>query len=195
MYKTTAELFRKQTVRTDCQRDSLEGYCEIINGELSPVPAHGTKHQHIKSRLTAYLLQKLENTGRGTVLGAPCNVMLSPWDIIKPDILFVRRNRTGIIGERIILGSPDLVVEILSSDTCEKDMKEKRKIYAESGIAEYWIVDPEAETVEIQIWSELGYISTGTQDKKGNLSSLLLHDICLNISDIFALPFRADDIL
>jgi Uma2 family endonuclease len=163
----------------------LDNNCEIISGELSVIPNPGTKHQHISTRLTANLLQRLENEDRGIVLGAPCNVMLTPWDIVRPDVLFVRKNRKGIIGERIILGPPDLVVEILSDSTCERDPRTKRKIYADSGVQEYWIVDAEAETIEPQVWCEIGYISYGIYDKGMQLSSPLLPDLKLPLSKIF----------
>ena len=86
-----------------------DNHCEIINGELSIIPNPGTRHQHVSMRLTANLFQILEGKGLGIVLGAPCSVMLSPWDIVQPDALFIRKNRRGIIGERIILGPPDLI--------------------------------------------------------------------------------------
>jgi Uma2 family endonuclease len=159
--------------------------CEIINGELSVTPNPGIKHKHISMRLTAYLAQRLENEGRGIVLGAPCNVMLTPWDIVQPDVLFVRKNRKGIIGERIILGPPDLVVEILSDSTRERDLKTKRRIYADSGVREYWIVDGDAETIEPQIWCEIGYISSGIYDRGMRLSSPLLPNLKLPLSKIF----------
>jgi Uma2 family endonuclease len=163
----------------------LENNCEIINGEPSVIPNPGIKHKHISIRLTANLLQRLENEDRGIVLGAPCNVMLTPWDIVQPDILFVRKNRKGIIGERIILGPPDLIVEILSDSTWERDLKTKRRIYADSGVREYWIVDAEAETIEPQVWCEIGYISSGIYDKGMHLSSPLLSNLKLPLSKIF----------
>jgi len=159
--------------------------CEIINGDLCVIPNPGTRHQHISMKLTSILFQRFENENLGTILGAPCKVMLSPWDIVQPDILFIRKNRKGIIGEQIVLGPPDLVIEILSASTREKDLKTKRKIYADSGVQEYWIVDPEAETIETHIWCEIGYISSGIHNKRMYLSSPLLPTLKLPLSKIF----------
>lgn len=159
--------------------------CEILNGEPKIIPVPRTKHQRIRSKLTVILSQVLEDEDLGVVLGSPCNVMLSPWDVVQPDILFIRKNRRGLIGEQIILGPPDLIVEILSEDTQERDMITKRRIYADSGVQEYWIVDPDAETVETRIWSELGYISTGTYEKRNRVSSPLLPNQGLYLSKIF----------
>lgn len=163
----------------------LDNNCEIINGELSVIPNPGIKHKHISIRLTVNLLQRLENEGRGIVLGAPCNVMLTPWDIVQPDVLFIRKNRKGIIGERIILGPPDLVVEILSDNSWERDLKTRRRIYADSGVREYWIVDAEAETIESLVWCEIGYISAGIYNKGMHLSSPLLPNLKLPLTKIF----------
>lgn len=162
-----------------------EPNCEILNGVPGINPVPGTRHQRIASRLTALLFEMLENKNHGVVLGAPCNVMLSPWDIVQPDILFIRKNRIGIIDERIILGPPDLAVEILSDDSRERDTRVKRRIYADSGVREFWIVDPDAETIESLVWSELGYFSVGCREKNSLFSSPLLSGPELPLSRIF----------
>ena len=159
--------------------------CEILNGEPYVIPVPGTKHQRVRLKLTTVLFQMLEDEELGIVLGAPCNVMLSPWDVVQPDILFIRKNRKGIMGEQIVLGPPDLVVEILSRDTWERDIKTKRKIYADSGVQEYWTVDPDAKTIESRIWSELGYISTGLYKDRDRVYSPILPDPGLTVFKIF----------
>jgi len=183
MLKTTTESHQDGSTCLDRTAYPQEWNCEILNGEPNRVPVPNTKHQHVLSKLTAILSRELED--KGIILGAPCNVMVSPWDIVRPDILFIRKDRAGIIGEQIVLGSPDIVIEILSEDTRRRDLHEKRKIYANSGIPEYWIVDPDAESVEIQIWSELGYISMGIEGKGSYLSSMALTDLKLPVSNIF----------
>lgn len=161
------------------------GY-EILNGVASPIPVADTKHQRVAIKITAFLYQNLEQISLGIVMGAPCSVMLSSRDIVKPDVFFVRKNREGIVGDQIVLGPPDLVVEITADDTWERDMKEKRKIYADAGIQEYWIVDPGAETVEQLVWCELGYISTGLHEKQNFLSSAFIPNLKLPIPKVFA---------
>ena len=164
--------------------NETENY-EIINGIVSAVPVADTRHQRIAIKITAFLYQNLEQKNRGIVMGAPSSVMLSSWDIVKPDVFFVRKNREGIVGDAIILGPPDLVVEITAGATWERDRKEKRKIYADAGIPEYWIVDPEAETIEQQVWCELGYISIGVYRKRMVLNSAFFPDLKLPVSKVF----------
>ncbi len=161
------------------------GNFEVLNGIPHAVPIPDTKHQRVATKLSAILYENLERKNQGIVLGTPCNVMLSSWDVVQPDIFFVRKNREGIVGDQIVLGPPDLAVEILSEDTQERDLKEKRKIYADAGIREYWIVDPEAETIEQQVWSELGYISTGVYGKQGILCSAFFPHLKFRISQVF----------
>jgi Uma2 family endonuclease len=156
---------------------------EILDGDLFMVPAPGIKHQRLSITLSAILLKKLSQFG--TVLAAPCDVLLSNEDIVQPDILFVRKERSGIIGEFNIQGSPDLVVEILSQGTRERDLGAKRKIYWKFGVQEYWIVDPEAETIEVLVWSEIGYVTAGVYNKSGRLCSPLLANLKIPLSEIF----------
>jgi Uma2 family endonuclease len=62
----------------------------------------------------------------------------------------------------------------------------KRKIYAGFGAPEYWIVDPMADTVEVLVWSELGYVTAGVYGKSDRLSSPLLPSLNLPLSEVFA---------
>lgn len=185
MLKTTAASPQGRCCLPESRPSRQECSFEVLNGEQLEVPLPGIHRQRIILKLAALLLQKVENRGLGTILGGPCNVMLSPWDMLRPDILFIRAGRTGIIGDQIILGPPDMVIEILDEQTDEKDQREKRRIYAESCVPEYWIVDPQEESVEILIWSEIGFISAGRAGKGSSLSSVLLPDLTLPVSNLF----------
>jgi len=79
---------------------------------------------------------------------SPVDVVLADHSIVQPDVIYVSRKRAGILGRRVE-GAPDLVVEILSPTTGRRDLGEKLRLYAESGVAEYWIVDPDLETFEL----------------------------------------------
>jgi Uma2 family endonuclease len=159
---------------------------EILDGELYMVPAPNIRHQTISLRLAAALFQHVKDNSLGQVLEAPCDVILSDENVVQPDILFVRKEHAGIVTEANLQGPPDLAVEILSPGTANKDLDLKRKVYARFGIQEYWIVDPEAETIEILVWSEAGYISAGVRGKADGLSSPLLPDLNVALSEVFA---------
>ena len=69
------------------------------------------------------------------------DVRLADHSVVQPDLIYVSRERSSVLHERI-RGAPDLVVEILSPSTARRDLGEKLRLYAESDIREYWIVDP-----------------------------------------------------
>jgi Uma2 family endonuclease len=159
---------------------------EILDGELFVVPAPNTRHQRISRRLLVALVQHVEGKGLGEIFHAPYDVILSDENVVQPDIFFVSSRRPGIIGESNIHGAPDLAIEILSPGSRSKDLQIKRKIYAASGVQEYWVVDPEAATVEVLIWSEPGYVSAGIYGKPQRLSSPLLPELNLPLDEVFA---------
>jgi Uma2 family endonuclease len=158
---------------------------EILDGDLYVVAAPNTRHQRVSRKLEVALIQHTEDKGLGEILDAPYDVIFSEENVVQPDILFVRKERAGIIGEMNLQGALDLVIEILSAGTRRKDLEVKKKIYARFGVPEYWTVDPEADTVEVFVWSELGYVAAGVFRKPDRLSSPLLPDLKLPLSDIF----------
>lgn len=159
---------------------------EILDGELYVVPAPNIRHQEISIRLSTILFQHVRRQKIGRVLEAPCDVVLSEENVVQPDILFVRKERVDIIGEMNIRGAPDVVIEILSPATRAKDLETKKKIYHGFGVQEYWIVDLDAATAEVLIWSESGYVSTGVYGKSQHLSSPLLPELNLPLDEVFA---------
>ena len=159
---------------------------EILDGELYMVAAPNIRHQRVSLNLAVALVQHVRESGSGQIFEAPCDVILSEENIVQPDILFVRTERSSIIGEANLKGAPDLVVEILSPATRCKDLELKRKTYARFGVQEYWVVDPDAGTVEVLVWSEVGYVTAGTYSKSDRLSSALFPDLKLALAEMFA---------
>jgi Uma2 family endonuclease len=163
---------------------------EILDGELYVVPAPNTRHQLLLGEMYDALLHHVRDRGLGKVLLAPCDVVLSDETIAQPDLLFVCHEHLGIIGEANISGPPDLVIEILSPSSRKKDLEVKRKLYARFGIQEYWIVDPEAETIGVLACGEQGYVSAGLFDKSERLATPLLPELNLPLLSLFASGIR-----
>lgn len=122
---------------------------ELIDGEHFVTAAPSTRHQQILTQLLVYLATYLREHRMGRVFPAPCDVVLSQFDVVEPDLLVVIHAVDDRVTEANIQGAPDLVVEILSHSTEGRDRGVKRKLYEKFGVREYWIVDPDAETVEI----------------------------------------------
>ncbi len=100
----------------------------------------------------------------GEIFYAPVDVVLGEDDareVVQPDLLFISYERCDIITEQEIRGAPDLAVEILSRGTEGRDRKYKKALYGRYGVKEYWIVDPEAETIEVYASTETGMQRTG----------------------------------
>ena len=128
---------------------------EAIGGELYVTPAPSVRHQRISVRLERALDGLLVQRGLGEVFHAPLGVEFpATGEGVQPDILFVSNERKGIIADAWLTGAPDLVIEILSASTAERDRGIKRDLYERHGVAEYWIVDPEGEAVEVWRFGE-----------------------------------------
>ena len=158
---------------------------ELLGGEIVMAPAPTFKHQDILLKLVYRLKSFVESHRSGSVAVAPLDVTLSEEDVVQPDILFISRERRGIIQEDGIHGAPDLVIEILSPATAGRDRSFKRTLYARSGIREYWLVDPETKSIEVLTLGERGYQPAGRYEKNQRLSSPLLADLEIALDEIF----------
>ena len=123
-----------------------EPRCELVYGRLLVTPSPSVRHQEVLVRLARTLGEVADRIG-ARLLVAPVDVVLSRHSVVQPDLLLVTAARSSILQERVE-GAPDLVVEILSPATARRDLGEKLRLYAEAGVAEYWIVDPAARTFE-----------------------------------------------
>ncbi|SFB32516.1 Endonuclease, Uma2 family (restriction endonuclease fold) [Lentibacillus halodurans] len=119
---------------------------EIINGILELKPSPSTTHQRISHRLERTLTDSCENNY--IITDSPIDVILSDMETRQPDILMIHRSRERIIQEHAIVGPPDLVIEILSRNSANRDRIMKKESYARFGVPEYWIVDYKNEAVE-----------------------------------------------
>ena len=123
---------------------------EAIGGELYVTPAPSFRHQRISQKLEQALLHLLETPGHGLVVHAPIGVEFPATEEgVQPDIVFVSQARRELITDKGIRGAPDLVIEILSPTTAGRDRGVKLKLYKQHGVEQYWIVDPDADAVEV----------------------------------------------
>jgi Uma2 family endonuclease len=113
---------------------------------MSPAPS--VFHQKIAFRFQRALHDWVEANKAGEVVGAPVDMVLSPHRAVQPDVVFISRERLAI-SQRAIMGPADLVAEIVSLGGRTRDRIEKRDLYEQYGVREYWMIDPESETVEI----------------------------------------------
>lgn len=151
------------------------------------VPAPTVRHQNCSRNLGVLLWDFVDRNRLGVVFWAPLDVVLSNEDVVQPDILFVSNERREIITEDNISGAPDLVVEILSPSTADRDRELKRGLYARFGVREYWIADPDQSSIQVVRWGPGGEESVQAYDS-GNVLSSVLPGMSIPLDRVFADP-------
>lgn len=106
------------------------------------------KHQSISKKIFRLLDDYITKNNLGDVWYAPCDVIFSNINIVQPDVLFISNENHEILTALNIKGAPDLIIEILSPSTIENDRIIKKLVYEKFGVKEYWLVDPEQDTIE-----------------------------------------------
>jgi Uma2 family endonuclease len=123
---------------------------ELVDGEHYATPSPGTRHQQISGRLFLTIGNWLEANPIGQVFHAPYDVVISPFDIVEPDLLYFSNERAAKVLTPVnAAGAPELVVEIVSPDSRKRDETIKRRLYERSGVVEYWVVDPDLDVVRV----------------------------------------------
>ncbi len=162
---------------------------ELLHGKLFMVPAPTTRHQHILSNLNSVVSQHVQNHLLGVVFFAPVDVILGQGDareVVQPDLMFVAASRREIVKLHGIEGPPDLVVEILSLGTAERDRGYKLTMYARYGVLEYWIVDPNARTVDVYCAGATEYSAPIRYVESDVMPCARLRELKIALHEVFA---------
>ena len=158
---------------------------ELLDGVLVMTPAPRVRHQRALRKLGTRLDRFLEEHSLGEVFLPPCDVVLSDTDVVQPDLLFVSNERAHIITEENVGGAPDLIVEILSPATAERDRTFKRALYAKHGVQEYWLVDTDAKTVTVLLRDSQDFGVVGVFGEGQTLASPTLAGFTVDPAEIF----------
>ena len=122
---------------------------EIIDGELYLFPTPNLPHQSILGNLFCTIAEFPKEKEYGEIFLSPLDVVFSNINIIQPDLIFVAKENFNILTPENIRGTPDLLIEILSSNTERRDRTLKLTTYSKFGVREYWMVHEERETVDV----------------------------------------------
>ena len=158
---------------------------EFIEGQLIMSPYPTPQHQIITKHLLVGLNHYTQEHAIGIVIQSPIGVKLSETTVLEPDILFIAEHRCEIIGDKYIEGAPDLVVEVLSPSNAYYDLRKKKRLYEQFGVREYWIVDPEEQSVEVYILQEAAYQLMENNPKDEVVFSQVIEGLEIRLSDIF----------
>jgi Uma2 family endonuclease len=162
-----------------------ESRYDIVDGDLQMSPSPTTVHQRIVLRLAEILSAWARSSGAGEVFVAPCDVILSETDVVQPDVLFVSRERGPIVQEKGVFGAPDLIAEILSPATAERDRTVKAKLYARAGVRELWLVDPASRTIEVLTAAPSGFLPAAIFRDADRVRSAVVKGLDLDPGKIF----------
>jgi Uma2 family endonuclease len=159
---------------------------EILDGDLYMSPSVVPLHQRIGFRLARLIDDHVAKRKLGEVFVAPLDVLLSEHDVVEPDVVYVSRERASIVGAANIRGIPDLLVEVLSPGTAERDRTDKRNIYARCGVPFYWIVDPDQRTlVELQLAGK-AYATVAEVPAGGTFGPRLFPELKIQLNELWA---------
>ena len=116
---------------------------ELMEGDLFVSPSPSPRHQRISRRLQFWLMKLLEEPGLAEIFDAPIDVIFDDETVVQPDLVVLGADRAHIVTARGLEGVPNVVVEILSPTSGDRDHHLKRRIYERFGVPEYWVVDPD----------------------------------------------------
>ena len=157
---------------------------EILDGDLVVSPSPTRTHQVALERIAHVFRRRLLERGIAHVFVVPLDTILSPQRVVVPDMTVVRRERQEIIKERGLEGPPDLAIEVMSSRP-SLDRVRKFRLYAKTGIAEYWLVDPIGKTIEVYVLDDGDYHLIGYYGD-GEVARSALFDVSIAIDAVFA---------
>jgi len=172
----------------DVRRELYDGFIKLMT------PAPNRRHQdislHIERVFVNFLYKKV------------CKIYHAPFDVrfpkernkkenkqtftvVQPDICIICD--TSKLDEKGCLGAPDMVIEIISPKNSKRDLKDKFEIYQENGVREYWIVQPNDETVTVFILNELNkYQLVGIFSEDDKIPVNIFNgDLEIDLTDIF----------
>jgi prevent-host-death family protein len=177
-YEEFMEIAEKSTLRM-----------ELINGEIHLLSSPNIGHQEILGRLYLMFNEYFK--------GKKCRVFLAPFDVhlkkkdisvpdvMQPDILVACDLENNVTEKGRYMGTPDLVVEILSDSTRSKDMIDKLNSYMLSQVQEYWIIDPKQESIILYGFDNFDIDKVKTFEKGDIARSLVFNGLATDVMALF----------
>jgi Uma2 family endonuclease len=172
----TEEEYLDLTDHTNHLIEFTDGYVEVL-----PMPTDN--HQAILAYLFELFLAYLRPRG-GTLRFSPLRVRIRARKFREPDLVLMLDAKDPRRQNRYWQGA-DLALEVVSADKPERDLVEKRGDYAEAGIPEYWIVNPETETISVLRLEDTAYAEHGVFGRGAEAASVLLPGFTVSVDAVF----------
>lgn len=168
-----------------CQLPEDRNRYELFEGELQVTPSPNTRHQRIVVRLGFLLNGYVQGHQLGEIFVAPYDVLLSDITVVQPDILYVSRERQAIVLPAHVRGAPDLVIEVVSPTTSQRDHQAKRQLYARHGVSYYWLLDPDCQQVEAYALDDGDYRRVVVASETAEFAAPPFPDLTIRLADIW----------
>lgn len=167
--------------------DNDSFWYELINGQLVRKQSPSIQHQRISRKIGGVLDNYAIQTQSGEMFYAPLDVVLDDNNAYHPDIFFIKKERSFLLDtkEQVVIGAPDLVIEILSKSTAVYDKGFKKGNYERNGVREYWLIEPKNKSVEVYALTQQRYELMAYQEETGVVSSIILEGFVLDLEQIF----------
>ena len=157
---------------------------ELIDGELFVAATPSRKHFWAHRRLLNRFIDGVEGSGWGYVFYAPLEVRLGGPTAVEPDLFVLRKDLLDLFEEAAVIGVPDVVVEVLSPSTRGVDLQIKRRRYERAGVLEYWIADPQHDTLTVLALVDGHYVEVAHQG--GRVTSTVVPGLVVEVAPLFA---------
>jgi prevent-host-death family protein len=177
-YEEFMEIYEKSTLRM-----------EFINGEIYLLGSPNIGHQELLGRLHLIFTEYFK--------GKKCRVFLAPFDVhfkkkdfkdpdvMQPDVLVACDLDNNISAKGKYMGTPTLVIEILSDSTRSKDMIDKLNTYRLSGVKEYWIIDQKQPNIMVYDFDNYEIDKYKTFEKGGTARSFMFGGLAVDVESLY----------
>lgn len=168
---------------------------ELLKGYIKRMAAPNPFHQEVSMELGTYFKNYLDSKGK------LCKIFVAPFDVrlynyaksavadkdiytvVQPDLCVICDKSK--IDKRGCLGSPDLIIEILSESNIQTDLKDKYALYQENGVGEYWIVFPIEKMIQKFLLVDGKYQIAGFYMENESISPALFPDLAIDLQKVF----------
>jgi Uma2 family endonuclease len=156
---------------------------EFTDGFLDVLPMPTDQHQSLLKFLFLAFFAFFESRG-GTVLFAPLRLRIRPGKFREPDLLVLLVAADPRRQNRFWVGA-DLAIEVVSEDKPERDLVDKRSDYAEARVPEYWIVNPQTQTITVLRLVGAAYQEAGVYSRDQWATSFLRPEFSVVVNQVF----------
>jgi Uma2 family endonuclease len=165
---------------------------ELLNGRIVMNPPAGWPHGESELAIGAAISRHVRQSRLGRAFGASQGFELPSGDTVGPDVSYVSNARWEASSphepDKFLKVVPDLVVEVLSPSTATRDRGEKKGIYEQNGVREYWLVDTRARTVVVFHAAGGRFDAGSTFEESGVVRSAVLPELSVPGREIFGEP-------